>query len=45
VTDWVGIPDNYERGARMLDSLFFGGKGTSRFKWAEPKKPSTQMTT
>ncbi|HEV7387735.1 MAG TPA: hypothetical protein VGN73_03900 [Gemmatimonadaceae bacterium] len=45
VTDWVGIPDNYERGARMLDSLFFGGKGISRFKWAEPKKPSTQMTT
>jgi len=46
VTDWVGIPDNYERGARMLDSLFFGGKGNSRFKWAEPKKPiRTQITT
>ena len=45
VTDWVGIPENYERGARMLDSLFFGGKGASRFKWAEPKTPSAQITT
>jgi hypothetical protein len=45
VTDWVAIPDNYERGARMLDSLFFGGKRSSRFKWSEPKKPTVQMTT
>jgi hypothetical protein len=45
VTDWVGIPENYERGAKMLDSLFFGGKGASRFKWAEPKIPSAQITT
>lgn len=45
VTDWVGIPDNYERGAKMLDSLFFGGKRTSKFKWAEPKTPQAHITT
>jgi hypothetical protein len=46
VTDWVGIPDNYDRGAKMLDSLFFGGKGgASKFKWTEPKTPTSQLTT
>lgn len=41
ITDWAGIPDNYNRGARMLDSLFFSGPGTSssKFKWQEPKPP------
>jgi|SRR6059058_2410549 len=44
VTDWVGIPENYDRGAKMLDSLFFGGSGVSKFKWAEPKAPTSQIT-
>ena len=39
ITDWAGIPENYNRGARMLDSLFFRGSGSSRFKWQEPKAP------
>ncbi len=42
ITDWAGIPDNYNRGARMLDSLFFsrpGGPTSSRFKWQEPRPP------
>jgi len=39
VTDWVGIPENYNRGARMLDSLFFGPTGSSKFRWEEPKAP------
>ena len=39
VTDWVGIPVNYNRGAHMLDSLFFGPTGSSKFKWEEPKAP------
>ena len=43
VTDWVGIPENYDRGARMLDSLFFSG-GSSRFKWSEPKPPPVQKS-
>jgi hypothetical protein len=37
ITDWTGIPENYNRGARMLDSLFFGGPSGSRFKWQEPR--------
>ena len=40
ITDWTGIPANYNRGARMLDSLFFGGpsgSSSSKFKWQEPK--------
>ena len=45
VTDWIGIPENYDRGARMLDSLFFGGKGVSKFKWTEPKAAPAQTTT
>ena len=45
VTDWAGIPENYDRGAWMLDSLFFGGKGLSKFKWREPMAPPTQRTT
>jgi hypothetical protein len=45
VTDWVGIPENYDRGAKMLDSLFFGGRGVSKFKWAEPKAATSQITT
>ena len=42
ITDWAGIPNNYNRGARMLDSLFFSGPGassSSKFKWQEPKAP------
>src|SRR5438105_4218086 len=42
ITDWAGIPQNYNRGARMLDSLFFGGPGgpsSSKFKWQEPAPP------
>jgi hypothetical protein len=45
VTDWAGIPENYDRGAWMLDSLFFGGKGLSKFKWREPMAPPTQRIT
>ena len=40
ITDWTRIPENYNRGARMLDSLFFGGPGepsASKFKWEEPR--------
>jgi len=40
ITDWTGIPENYNRGARMLDSLFFGGPGgpsSSKFRWQEPR--------
>jgi hypothetical protein len=44
VTDWAGIPENYDRGAWMLDSAFFGGKGLSRFKWREPVSPPSQRT-
>lgn len=45
VTDWVGIPQNYNRGARMLDSLFFGPTRSSKFKWEEPQAPPTQRST
>jgi hypothetical protein len=45
VTDWVGIPENYDRGARMLDSLFFGPTRSSKFKWEEPKAPAAQRST
>ena len=44
VTDWVGIPENYDRGARMLDSLFFGPTRSSKFKWQEPKTPPAQRS-
>lgn len=44
VTDWVGIPENYDRGARMLDSLFFGPTRSSKFKWEEPKAPAAQRS-
>ena len=44
VTDWVGIPENYDRGAHMLDSLFFGPTRSSKFKWEEPKVPSAQRS-
>ena len=44
VTDWAGIPDNYNRGARMLDSLFFGGPGLSKFIWREPIAKAPQKS-
>ncbi len=44
VTDWAGIPSNYDRGARMMDSLFFGGVGLSRFKWHEPMAQPAQKS-
>ena len=44
VTDWAGIPQNYNRGAQMLDSLFFGGPGLSKFIWREPIAQAPQKS-
>ena len=44
VTDWAEIPENYNRGARMLDSLFFGGPGLSKFIWREPIAQAPQKS-
>ena len=44
VTDWAGIPANYNRGAQMLDSLFFGGPGLSKFIWREPVAQTPQKS-
>lgn len=44
VTDWAEIPENYNRGARMLDSLFFGGPGMSKFIWREPIAQAPQKS-
>jgi hypothetical protein len=36
VTQWQGIPVNYNRGMSMLDSLVFGGHFHGGIKWVEP---------
>lgn len=36
VTDWAGIPDNFERTTLVYDSVVFSGKGIGLRKWEEP---------
>ena len=37
ITDWQGIPANFERTATLYDSVLFGGKGIALRKWEEPR--------
>jgi hypothetical protein len=36
VTDWVGIPKNFERTSFVYDSVLYRGPGTTVRKWTEP---------
>jgi hypothetical protein len=36
VTDWAGIPDNYDRTTFVYDSVLHQGRGTAIKKWEEP---------
>ena len=36
VTDWLGIPSNFNRTSFVYDSVLFQGKGKVNTKWEEP---------
>ena len=36
ITDWAGIPENFERTTALYDSVLFGGKGLAAKKWEDP---------
>lgn len=44
VTDWDGIPQNYNRTAFVYDSVLFDRRNPRSFQWEEPREPNPRPT-